>query len=345
MDKIKFLELPRPVLISRNYSFWGTVVGAASGVLIGYPLFMMLSNFYQQRSLSISQSILQSFSFHAWPLTLFFALTGALFGTLLGWFYSRSEESRLHEEYSRKEFELQVASLRHHYKNLAIGIRGFSNLIKKRLGKLDEVLEGVCAQRDDCPGFRAYYQEFQNIENHLVTLDTAAGSLEATLTKELKLLRALASDCMVLNPQDLYSVLVSCIQTLLGLRFQENKIKVEINGRPWEQCQETLFFHCEPYAIEVILQNILSNAMKYGNHIQVRVLDQTAQVQIEVEDNGPGLDIQNLGAMLTTSTGGKEESTHLGLSVSLYLLNKCGGRLGVSSELGKGATFYIFLPK
>jgi signal transduction histidine kinase len=350
MHKIEFLEPPRPVHFYKNYPLWGFFAGAVSGVFLGHPLFMMTFVFheylYQQGPLDFTQAILHSFSFQAWPLTLLFALTGALFGSGLGWVYSLLKQSRLHEELLRKEFELQVASLRHHYKNLAIGIRGISNRVNHKLGRLDEVLGGICAKRDDCPGFLAYSQEFKSLENHVITLDSAARDLEATLAKELQLLRALATDCMIFTPQDLYSILVSSIKILLELRFQEKEIKVEINGRPWEECQETLPFQFEPYTTEVVLQNVLSNAMKHGNHIQVRVLDQETQVQLQVEDNGPGLEVQNLKhALLTAYASGKAESTHLGLKVSLYLLSKCGGRLGVSSELGKGATFYIFLPK
>lgn len=264
----------------------------------------------------------------------------------MGWIYRLLKESQLHQEFLRKEFELQVASLRHHYKNLAIGIKGLSNRVKQKLGKLDEVLEGICAKRDDCPGFQAYSQEFQNIENHVVTLDSAARDLEATLTKELHLLRALTSDCMIFIAQDLYAVIVSSIRTLLELRFQEKEIKVEINGRPWDECQETLPLQFEPYATEVVLQNILSNAITYGNHVKIRVQNQTTLVQIEMEDNGPGLDVETLSqTLLYTYSSGKAESTHLGLTVSVYLLNKCGGRLGVSSEMGKGTIFYILLPK
>jgi signal transduction histidine kinase len=349
MPKIEFLE-PRPVHIHVNYPLWGFGVGALSGVLLGLPIFMMIyvlhEYLYQQGPLDFGQAILHSYSFHAWPLILLFALTGALFGSGLGWVYSLLKQSRLHQESLRKEFELQVASLRHHYKNLAIGIKGISNRVNRKLESLDAVLEGICAKRDDCPGFLAYSQEFQNLENHVVTLDSAAKDLEAMLTKELQLLRALATDCMILTPQDLYAILISCIKILLDLRFQEKEIKMEINGRPWEECREALPFQFEPYATEVVLQNVLSNAMKYGNQIQVRVLDQAAHVQIEVEDNGPGLEVQNLRqALLNRYAGGEAGSTHLGLDVSLYLLTKCGGRLGVSSEPGKGAIFFILLPK
>jgi signal transduction histidine kinase len=301
---------------------------------------------YQQGVPAFTQAILTSFTFHTWPLTLLFGLSGALFGGVLGWVYSLLKESRLHQEFLRKEFELQVASLRHHYKNLAIGISGFSNRVKRKLGRLDEVLGEICAKRDDCPGFLAYSQEFQNLENYIATLDSAAKDLETMLTKELQLLRALAADCMILATQDLYAILVPSIKRLLELRFHEKEIKVEINGRPWEECQETLTVKFEPYSTEVVLQNVLSNAMKYGNHIQVRVLDQANRVQIEVEDNGPGIEPEKLKHTILTTYARKEpEDTHMGLSVSLYLLNKCQGQLGVSSEPGRGSTFYILLPK
>jgi signal transduction histidine kinase len=350
MLKIEFLETPRPVQADRNYMLWGLVIGALSGVLLGHPLFMIVhvlhEYLYQQGPLDFTRAILHSFSFHAWPLTLLFALTGAFFGCGVAWVYSLLKQSQLHQEFLRKEFELQVASLRHHYKNLAIGIKGVSNRVKRNLGMLDEVLGGICAKRDDCPGFLAYSQEFQNLENHIGILDSAAEDLETTLAKELHLLRALASDCMIFAPADLYTILVSSIRTLSGLRFQEQELEVKINGQPWEECRETLPFQFEPYTAEVVLQNVLSNAMKYGNHIEVRVLDQAGQVQLEVEDNGPGVEVQKLKkTLLTNYSSGKAESSHLGLTVSLYLLSKCGGRLGVSSEPGKGTIFYILLPK
>jgi signal transduction histidine kinase len=317
---------------------------------VGHPLFMMIYVFheylYQQGPPAFTQAILRSFSFHTWPLTLLFGLSGALFGSVLGRVYSLLKESQLHQEFLRKEFELQVASLRHHYKNLAIGISGFSNRVKHKLGRLDEVLGEICAKRNDCPGFLAYSQEFQNLENYIATLDSAAKDLETMLTRELQLLRALAAECMILATQELYPILVSSIRRLLELRFQEKDIKVEINGRPWDECLETLPFKFEPYTTEVVLQNVLSNAMKYGNHIQVRVLDQANGIQIEIEDNGPGIEPEKLKhTILTTYTRKGPEDTHLGLSVSLYLLNKCLGQLGVSTEPGRGSTFYILLPK
>ncbi|MFA5112547.1 MAG: hypothetical protein WC443_14140 [Desulfobaccales bacterium] len=48
---------------------------------------------------------------------------------------------------------------------------------------------------------------------------------------------------------------------------------------------------------------------------------------------------------LLTPADRREESTHLGLKVSLHLLAKCGGRLGAWSSPGFGATFILEFPK
>jgi len=124
----------------------------------------------------------------------------------------------------------------------------------------------------------------------------------------------------------------------MGLRFQEKEVKVEINGCPLEGCCPVgLVFPFEPYSMGVILQNILSNAMKFGDQVQIQVSDLGKWVRVEVQDNGPGLDVEKLKNQLLTPLdrrGG--ESTHLGLKVSLHLLAKIGGRLSARSAPARG---------
>jgi signal transduction histidine kinase len=65
-----------------------------------------------------------------------------------------------------------------------------------------------------------------------------------------------------------------------------------------------------------------------------------------VKDNGPGMDIKDLQRQLKAPSRRRDvESTHLGLKVSLHLLEKCQGRLLALSRPGKGATFIVELPK
>ena len=61
--------------------------------------------------------------------------------------------------------------------------------------------------------------------------------------------------------------------------------------------------------------------------------------------HGSGIDPQHLkkvfDAFFTTRP---QRGTGLGLSISYSLIARYGGRMWVESELGKGATFFVWLP-
>ncbi|MFZ2633186.1 MAG: ATP-binding protein [Desulfosalsimonadaceae bacterium] len=69
-------------------------------------------------------------------------------------------------------------------------------------------------------------------------------------------------------------------------------------------------------------------------------------VEITIADNGSGMPPEHLSQIFdpffTTKDVGK--GTGLGLSVSLGIVKEHGGNIRVQSELGKGTTFFIWLP-
>jgi signal transduction histidine kinase len=159
-------------------------------------------------------------------------------------------------------------------------------------------------------------------------------------------LRALTSETLVAGTMDFYPILIHAVQDLLDLHFRDQDIRVEIDGEPPERCTGSLVFAFEPYSMEVILQNLLSNSMKYGDHLQVKVREWDGWVRVAIKDNGPGLEVKKLKDRLLTPTDRQSTaSTHLGLKVSLHLIQKSGGRLLVLSRPGFGAEFIIELPK
>jgi signal transduction histidine kinase len=98
--------------------------------------------------------------------------------------------------------------------------------------------------------------------------------------------------------------------------------------------------------MEVILQNIIGNAMKYADQIQIRVQEEGNKVVVEIQDNGPGLEVEKLRQHLLIPGDRREaDSTHLGIKVTLHLLEKVGGRLSVWSRPGAGAKFIIEFPR
>jgi signal transduction histidine kinase len=69
-------------------------------------------------------------------------------------------------------------------------------------------------------------------------------------------------------------------------------------------------------------------------------------VQIAVIDHGSGFDVEELRNQLLVPRDHRElGSTQLGLRVTLHLLEKCAGRLLVSSQPGIGSNFTLEFPK
>ena len=116
------------------------------------------------------------------------------------------------------------------------------------------------------PATKNYHKEFEVLEHNVGILEEAAQRLTHTLEQELLFLKALTSSALPSVPSDFYPFLAHCVDDLVGLRFREKDLRVEINGQPLEDCRDSLVIPFEPHTMEVILQNVLANAMKYGDH-------------------------------------------------------------------------------
>jgi signal transduction histidine kinase len=106
-------------------------------------------------------------------------------------------------------------------------------------------------------------------------------------------------------------------------------------------------------AVMEILDNILSNAVKYsphGKNVFVRVKTIVHTVRVEVQDEGQGIsedDMKKLFgkfARLSARPTGGEHSTGLGLSIVKKMVEAMNGKVWCESEVGKGATFMVELP-
>jgi signal transduction histidine kinase len=110
----------------------------------------------------------------------------------------------------------------------------------------------------------------------------------------------------------------------------------------------------DPRKVEQILNNLLSNAVKYSSPATtVRVDVRTAHggVLIVVADEGQGIPAGELATILrpfqrgTPKSTAGEKSTGLGLAIVKRLVDGHGGRLSYESEVGRGTTFSVWLPR
>ncbi len=340
-EKPERLELP----ISRShlwpYLFLGALLGAAFEMLINAPLDALFRNLFGYifagNPIGLTHALAHLAGSGEWPAV---SLTGIILGASLGVVFYRLKENQKRLQSLQQEFESQVAALRHHYKNLALGLSGFSGRARRKLTKLQERIRECNSAGSDIN------VEIEALEWSIAILEDASRRLSSTLSEELTFLKALQSDGLTRKPQDFGQVLRHAIQELLELRFQDKAISVEINGQPLNEPSAPLVFPFEPYTLEIILQNIISNAMRYGDFIQVTTAEDNSKATIEIQDNGPGVNIQEIRRILVSTAERREAgSTQLGLRVSLRLLEKCGGRLYVTNKPSGGAAFILEFPK
>lgn len=103
-----------------------------------------------------------------------------------------------------------------------------------------------------------------------------------------------------------------------------------------------------------VINNLISNAVKHspiGSTVIVRVSDGDVTAVVSVTDKGPGLSSTDMQAVfdrfgpLSRRKKDRNEGTGLGLSIAQALVRMHGGSLEVESELGRGSTFRVLLPK
>jgi len=106
-----------------------------------------------------------------------------------------------------------------------------------------------------------------------------------------------------------------------------------------------------PWIAEV-WTNYISNGLKYGGRPPRLELGATVQendfIRFWVRDNGKGLtpeQQQQLFVPFTRIGQAQIEGYGLGLSIVQRIVEKCGGQVGVDSQVGQGSTFYFTLPK
>jgi signal transduction histidine kinase len=106
--------------------------------------------------------------------------------------------------------------------------------------------------------------------------------------------------------------------------------------------------------VEQVLNNLISNAIKYSPeagtiHFAVSAVDDGAE--IEVRDQGIGIPPDELEAIFGVFYRSPDRRARdvggmgLGLYISKEIIDRHGGRIWATSEIGKGTTFFVRLPR
>jgi len=142
--------------------------------------------------------------------------------------------------------------------------------------------------------------------------------------------------------------IIDNIYYLMKLNAEKKNIQLSY------QVDENIIVFADPFMVTTIMRNLISNALKFtmeGGNISIFAKDKINFVEIEVKDNGIGMNPEMIAQLFkvdvqfTTLGTEQEQGTGLGLVLCKEFVEKNGGKICVESVQGNGSTFKFTLPK
>lgn len=185
-----------------------------------------------------------------------------------------------------------------------------------------------------------------------IDIDYLRDDIDALLTESVeglqrvkRIVQGLRDFSHVEETEKQWASLESNLDTTISIVWNELKYKAELI-REYAGIPDV---ECIPSQLNQVFVNLLINAaqaIEAHGRITVRTGRDKECVWVEVEDTGGGIRPEHRARIFdpffTTKPVGM--GTGLGLSISYGIVKKQGGRIDVSSEVGKGSTFRVVLP-
>ncbi|ATG75959.1 histidine kinase [Zobellella denitrificans] len=186
-------------------------------------------------------------------------------------------------------------------------------------------------------------EESRRLAGHIDRSLTAAEELIGDLLD----MSRLESGKLTARPKDF------ALNSLFDTLKAEFGALAEQDGGRFELVPSRLRVHSDPRLLRRILQNFLTNALRYnpGGRILLGLRHCGEGLRIEVWDNGPGIPADKLGVIfdefLRLEHGQRhhQQGLGLGLAIAQGLATILGHRLMVRSWEGKGSVFSVTVPR
>jgi signal transduction histidine kinase len=143
-----------------------------------------------------------------------------------------------------------------------------------------------------------------------------------------------------------FQELITESQNNLSLINGADRLKTKI------EIENTVPFNSDRIRIGILLNNLLSNSIKYQDHskessiVSIRIVTSAEKATIRFSDNGIGIEAKHLDKIFDMFYRASENSkgSGLGLYIAKETIAKLGGTIKVESVFGTSTTFEIILP-
>ena len=230
-------------------------------------------------------------------------------------------EAKTETERIMQQRERLLLTITHDIKAPAASIAGFIDLLSEYV---------------DRPKAVGYLQSISGSANHLLQLVSAL--LDYHKLESGKAERHEVS----FQPTALVCECVAQMQPLAMAK--QLRLATDIN------VAEDMFCRSDAFRIKQIVNNLVSNAIKYTDEGEVRVgiTVLNGWMTLSVSDTGCGMtpeELQSVFNAFTRLPGAQgKEGVGLGLTITREIVTLLGGRINVASTKGKGTTFRVCLP-
>jgi len=205
-------------------------------------------------------------------------------------------------------------------------------------------------------GIRAYSQILENGENLSVgqkdfvrKIIGAVDNLSKGMEEKLEFSKAYSGRLPLKKENhNLYKIVFESAAIFWNLAEKEGKRitidGIELKGFELQSREADASFDYNLFG--KVLNNLISNALKYANEIDINIAREKDGYTITVGDNGEGMGAEDLAGIFTLGyrSNRKQGSTGIGLPYSKLVIETHGGRIWGESEIGKGTKFHITLP-
>ena len=232
--------------------------------------------------------------------------------------------------------ERLLLTITHDIKAPAASISGFIDLMKEYVTEAQgmECLQNIKNSAAHLSRLVASLLDYHQLENGLMKVQPVSFS-PAQLVKE-------SVEGMRLRAKE--KGLSISYEMTMGMKKEANQ----------ENETDKELFLADAFRIRQILDNLVSNAIKYTDHGGVNIKARVSKIMgkltltLSVKDTGKGMTDEEKQKVFQAFTRLKSaqgiEGTGLGLSITQELVSLLGGEILLRSTLGKGSSFIVTLP-
>lgn len=230
--------------------------------------------------------------------------------------------------------ERLLLTITHDIKAPAASISGFIDLMKDYVSNPQglECLQNIKNSAAHLSHLVASLLDYHQLENGLMKVQPTSFSPAQLVAESVEGMKLRAEE---------KGLVISFECKMKGMGTSDSPMKKE-------------FFRADAFRIRQILDNLVSNAIKYTDRGSVTIQAQVSEIlgkpmlTLSVKDTGKGMTDEEKQKVFQAFTRLKSaqgiEGTGLGLSITQELVSLLGGEIILHSTLGKGSTFIVTIP-